>query len=275
MPPEGAAAGPPRRHLLDRLIARDQAIVAFCLAAMAVLAWYWLVAAPPGGDAMGADHSAMAMSDGPVPAVWTAAYLLPAFAMWTLMMVAMMLPSAAPMILLYSRVAARSEPGRGIGLTSAFLLPYLGIWTLFAAAAALAQALLVATGLIGEMTLAIGDGRIAGGLLLLAGLYQLSSLKQACLDQCRSPISFIMRLSRPGAAGALRLGVAHGLYCLGCCWALMLLLFAGGVMNLAWVAALSLLVLVEKTAPRWTSRLLAAALLAAGAALLAFPGLAA
>jgi predicted metal-binding membrane protein len=124
------------------------------------------------------------------------------------------------------------------------------------------------------VALALGDGRVAGTVLLLAGLYQLSPLKRACLDQCRSPLAFIMRLSRPGIAGALRLGGAHGLYCLGCCWALMVLLFVGGVMNLAWIAGLSLLVLAEKYAPPALRlrRVLAAGLIGAGAVLMVAPG---
>jgi predicted metal-binding membrane protein len=185
-----------------------------------------------------------------------------------------MLPSAAPMILLYSRVAARAPAG-GLALATVFVLAYLAVWTGFSAAAALAQALLISTGLMSAAALAVGDNRIAGALLVLAGLYQLSPLKQACLDQCRSPLTFIIRLSRPGAAGALRLGLAHGLYCLGCCWALMLLLFVGGVMNLAWIAVLALLVLIEKLAPGRlpVRRLLAAALVFLGALGLAGFGL--
>ena len=265
MPPESAA--PPReRPLRDRLIAPERAAVALSVAALVAIAWIWLVAAPPGSDGMAAGHAGMAMPDA-APDPWSAGYLLPAFAMWTLMMVAMMLPSAAPMILLYDRVAARA--GGGSATTAVFLLTYLGIWTAFAGAAAVAQALLIASGAIDAMALAVGDGRIAGALLLLAALYQLSPLKRACLEQCRSPLAFIMRLSRPGVAGTLRLGLAHGLYCLGCCWALMLLLFAGGVMNLAWIAALSLFVLAEKHAPaQLRIRLLGAVLLMAGGAFL-------
>jgi predicted metal-binding membrane protein len=270
VPPEVQPPATPKRPLLDRLIARDGAVVAVCLLALIALAWVWLAAAPPGGHEMHGGHAGMTMAAEPL----SAAYLLPAFAMWALMMVAMMLPSAAPMILLYSRVAARSGGKEArLAPTSLFLLTYLAVWTLFAAAAALAQALLIAAGPLGAMTLALGDSRIAGLLLLLAGLYQLSPLKRACLDQCRSPLSFILRLSRPGLAGALRLGVAHGLYCLGCCWALMLLLFVGGVMDLAWIAALSLLVLIEKYAPSSlpVRPALAAALILGGAILLAAP----
>ena len=270
VPPDGAAAGSRPRPWLERLIGREQALVAACLAALVLLAWIWLVAAPPGGHDMSGGHSAMAMAM-PMPVEpWSLSYLLPAFAMWALMMAAMMLPSAAPMILLYGRVASRSGSERRLAPT-VFLLAYLGIWTLFSAAAALAQALLVAAGTIDAMALAIGDARLAGIVLLLAGLYQLSPVKRTCLDRCRSPLAFIMRLSRPGVAGALRLGLAHGLYCLGCCWALMLLLFVGGVMNLGWIAALTLLVLAEKYAPaRLRLRpILAAALIGAGIAFIA------
>lgn len=272
MQPEGSAARPPGRSPLDRLIARDQAVAALCLAALTAIAWFWLLAAPPGGSGMEGGHGGMSMSTA-LPDPWSAGYLLPAFAMWTLMMVAMMLPSAAPLVLLYGRVSSRAD--RRPSLALLVLCAYLGLWVGFAAFAALAQALLISAGLVGEMNLAAGDRRVAGGLLLLAGLYQLTPLKRACLDQCRSPLSFILRLSRPGAAGALRLGAAHGLYCLGCCWALMLLLFVGGVMNLAWIAGLALLVLVEKfaSARLWISRLIATALLIAGAAFIAFPRL--
>lgn len=275
VPPETGAGGAARRPLLDRLIARDQAIVAACLAAAIALAWFWLASAPPGGHGAAGADSGMAMAAMPRPA-WSAAYLFTAFAMWALMMVAMMLPSAAPMILLYSRFAQRSAP-RPLAYTGTFVLAYVVVWTVFSAAAASAQALLVSAGAVSATTLAVGDGRLAGVLLVLAGLYQLSPLKQACLDQCRSPLSFIMRLSRPGALGALRLGLAHGFYCLGCCWALMALLFVGGAMNPAWIAGLALLVIAEKLAPGrlLVSRLLAGGLILGGLLWLALSGLSA
>ncbi|HEX8639526.1 MAG TPA: DUF2182 domain-containing protein [Allosphingosinicella sp.] len=261
-PPERAAAAAParRRPRLERLIARPEPVVGLCLAALTAIAWFWLLGAPPG-------MATMAMEP------WSLSYLLPTFAMWSLMMVAMMLPSAAPMILLYSRVSTQSGGSGRLAPTWVFLLAYLAVWTGFAALAALAQALLIATGAIDAMALAAGDGRLAGALLLLAGFYQLSPLKRACLDRCRSPLEFILRLSRPGTAGALRLGVAHGLYCLGCCWVLMTLLFVGGVMNLAWILGLSLLVVFEKYAPPslHVRPLLAAALIVAGTLLVALP----
>ncbi len=180
---------------------------------------------------------------------WSAAYLLSAFVMWALMMVAMMLPSAAPMILFYARFARRSGMRGAAAATAVFVLSYIAIWTLFSALAALLQAALVAAGAASAMELALGDRRVAGLLLGLAGLYQLTPLKRSCLASCRSPLDFLMRQWRPGPAGALRLGLAHGLFCLGCCWALMALLFVGGVMNLAWIAALAVVVMAEKLAP--------------------------
>lgn len=192
--------------------------------------------------------------------------LIAAAVMWALMMVAMMLPSALPMILTHARLSRGTVPA---GL---FALCYVAVWTAAALAAALLQQALVARGALGPMTLALGDRRIAGALLIAAGAYQLTPLKRRCLDKCRSPLAFLMRGWRPGISGALRLGVSHGLYCLGCCWLLMALLFAGGVMNLAWVALLAAIVLAEKIAPPGipVARMVGGLAIAAGAALIAF-----
>jgi predicted metal-binding membrane protein len=191
--------------------------------------------------------------DGMVPMpmvrdVWTFSYLTSALTMWALMMVAMMLPSAMPMILLYSRFSVRS--GGNATSTIFFAFTYLLIWLLFSGLATVAQAALVATALASHTDIILADNRLSGALLVAAGVYQLSPLKSACLKQCQSPLSFVMRFWRPGWKGGLRLGLLHGLFCLGCCWVLMLLLFVGGVMNLAWIAALTLVVLVEKLAPQ-------------------------
>lgn len=200
--------------------------------------------------------------------VWTAAYLVPALMMWALMMVAMMLPSAAPMILLYGRLARRAG-GRALDDTLVFALSYVVIWTLFSAFAALGQAFLIDAGAISRLTLRVGSGRIAGGLFVLVGLYQLSPLKKACLDHCRSPLSFVMRLWRPGPGGALRLGLVHGLYCLGCCWGLMLLLFVGGAMSTAWIAGLAAIVFLEKVTPLPLRPVIGGILVGGGAIVLA------
>ena len=250
---------------VERLLSRPTLIVAACLAAAAGLAWLWLIRTAGAGDVM-----AMPM----VADAWSADYLLSSFIMWLLMMVAMMLPSAAPMILFYARFARRSGM-RGAGAATAlFVSTYVGVWGLFSLAAAALQAALVSAGAVSAMALRFGDQRVAGALLLIAGLYQLSPLKRACLSGCRSPLDFLMRLWRPGTSGSLRLGAIHGLYCLGCCWPLMLLLFVGGVMNLIWVALLALIVAAEKLAPPWLrlDLVLAILLLVAGSAALAIPG---
>jgi predicted metal-binding membrane protein len=184
-------------------------------------------------------------------------------AMWSLMMVAMMLPSATPAILLYARVRAF----RGdvvVAPTSVFLGGYVSLWLAFSIVVAAAQRLLVGSS-------AALDSRFAqAGVLIFAGLYQLSPLKSACLRQCRSAGQFFSLNWRPGWNGAILLGLRHGTYCLGCCWALMALLFVGGVMNLLWIVGLTLLVAVEKLMPggRLIGRLAGIALIAAGAILL-------
>jgi predicted metal-binding membrane protein len=203
----------------------------------------------------------------PMAAPWSAAYLVAAITMWALMMVAMMLPSALPMLLLHARVARHGGGAALPPATLGFALAYVALWSGFAMLAALAQAALVGSGALSAMALTLGDRWLAAALLALAAVYQLSPVRRACLDNCRSPLSFVMRGFRPGVAAGLRLGFAHGLYCIGCCWALMALLFVGGVMNLAWVGALTAVVVAEKYGPRWTSGAIAG-LMAVGAVVL-------
>ncbi len=247
---------------LQRLLSRPVLTSAAALAAVIVLAWVWLLAQemPRGGSMAG-----MAMA----PAPWSVGSLLAAFAMWALMMVAMMLPSAAPMILLHARIDSGTRAARARD-NALFALCYLVVWTAFSALATLAQAWLIDGGLVSSVTLAVGTRQLSGALLLIAAIWQLTSAKTACLGQCQSPIGFVMRYWHPGPAGAVRLGLVHGLYCLGCCWALMLLLFVGGVMNLAWVAIIAAVVFAEKTAhPVWRiDRWLAVALALAAVAVL-------
>jgi predicted metal-binding membrane protein len=190
-------------------------------------------------------------------------------AMWSAMMVAMMTPSAAPTILLYGRVH-RNSAGVSAPPTAAFLAGYLACWIAFALVAAALQFAFERTALASPATMAL-HGRPAAALLLVAaGLYQLSPLKDACLGRCRSPAEFLARNYRPGASGALRLGLLHGAYCVGCCWLLMALLFVGGVMNLIWIAALTLLVAAEKLLPGgyWLARIAGIAMVGWGAVLL-------
>ncbi len=184
-------------------------------------------------------------------AVCSVGYILPAFSMWALMMVAMMLPSATPMILLHARID-RGTTAQRTSNSLLFVLSYLAVWSAFSVLAALAQAALIDRGVVAASSLAIGNRSLIAALLIVTAIWQLTSVKAACLAQCQSPLQFVMRFWHPGAAGAVRLGLRHGIFCIGCCWSLMLLLFVSGVMNLAWIATLTLLVFLEKVAPvRW------------------------
>lgn len=249
---------------IERLVKRDQWIAGACLALICALAWAWLAreaahmapttpapAAMPGMDMSGMKMPGMEMT-APASAAggpWSAD-LVAAAVMWFLMMVAMMLPSAAPMILFYARFA-RQAAGQGARVASVatFAGVYLAVWAGFSVVAAAGQVALVRAGVVDAMSLAVSRRMLAGGLLIAAGAYQLTPLKRACLTACRSPAAFLNAHWRPGLAGAVRLGLRHGMSCLGCCWLIMGLLFVGGVMNLAWVAVLALVVLIEKVAP--------------------------
>ena len=243
---------------LQRLLSRNVLISALALAAAIGLAWLWLL-----DDPMRATMVEMPGMPGMMmaPEPWSAAYLGPTFTMWSLMMVAMMLPSASPMILLHARIDRGTQAMRTFD-NLLFATCYLFVWAGFSLLAALAQAALVDAGVVSAATLALGGKPLIAGLLLLAAAWQLTPAKAACLERCQSPLHFVMRYWRPGPAGAVRLGLIHGFYCVGCCWSLMLLLFVGGVMNLAWVALLAAIVFAEKLAPpAWrVSRWLAAAL---------------
>ena len=253
---------PPDPLPLQRLLSRPVLISAAALACAIILAWAWLFAweMPPGEPMAGMPE----MIAPPDP--WGATYLSATFAMWALMMMAMMLPSAAPMILLHARID-RGTPAQRARDNALFALCYLLVWALFAALAAAAQAALIDSGVLASASLALGHRGLAAALLLAAAAWQLTPAKAACLEQCQSPVQFVRRYWRQGPVGAVRLGLAHGVYCLGCCWGLMLLLFVGGVMNLAWVALLAAVVFAEKLAPlQWRLSRWLAAVLAAGAA---------
>ena len=241
---------------LERALLRDRWIVGACLALLVALACLWLWRDQAAMAQWDESMAAMGMKDmemegGPMATSSApAAYLVEAFVMWLIMMVAMMLPSAAPMILLYGKLARGARQQGGVfASTTLFAALYLAVWGGFSAVAALIQWALVRSGAVSAMGLAFGDRRVAGALLIAAGLYQLTPLKYNCLEKCRSPLSFLMRLWRPGLVGAARLGLTHGVYCLGCCAMLMALLFVFGVMKLAWVACLAIVVLIEKVVP--------------------------
>lgn len=229
---------------LAALLSRERALVLAGIAGTVALSWAYVVAAS--ADMYGAMSGLSAWM---MTAAWDAPYFARMLGMWSVMMVGMMLPSAVPAILLYARVLRRS-PGAAapVARTYAFTLGYLLAWGGFSVAATALQWALAEAALLSPM-LEASSARLGAGVLVLAGLYQLTPLKRDCLTRCRSPAEFITRHWRPGLGGALRLGAHHGLYCVGCCGALMLLLFAGGVMSLAWIAAITLFVLVEKLAP--------------------------
>ncbi|GGC68052.1 hypothetical protein GCM10011504_52520 [Siccirubricoccus deserti] len=168
--------------------------------------------------------------------------------MWVLMMLAMMLPSAAPMILLHATLSRRRDPARGGRRALVFTLGYGAVWGSFALAATAAQWALERAGLL-TPAMAVGTAAVASALFVAAGVYQFTRLKRACLEHCRSPLEFLAAHWRRDLGGAFAMGARHGGYCLGCCWAMMLLLFAGGVMDFAWIAGLALLVMAEKLLP--------------------------
>lgn len=221
------------------------------LAMLAALAWAWLVTSPM-----------------PMPAtsggLRTAHYAISTFTMWFVMMVDMMTPSVAPTVLLFDRVNRRGARDAPSTRTACFLAGYLAAWLAFSLLATVLQVELIDAGWIDAMGV---SARPLGTALVLAavGVYQWLPAKSACLEHCRAPVEFIVAAHRPGARGALVMGLHHGLYCLGCCWLLMGLLFVGGVMNLAWVAAIAALVMAEKLLPggQWTRRVIGAVALGA------------
>lgn len=271
---------------LERLLRRQQAITLGALGVLCLLAWAYVAS----GAGMGmpardmttlsalphrlAAHAGMAMDANAGAVVRGPGRWALVAAMWWTMMVAMMTPSAAPTILLFTRVhrsaptADRPDAGalHGPAPVGAFAAGYFLAWLGFSLVATAAQQAALAAGLLSPLTLGSRAGWLSGSLLVATGLYQWSGFRQACLTHCRAPAAFLARHWRPGAAGAMRLGLLHGAYCLGCCWMLMGLLFVGGVMNLVWIAALSALVLAEKHLPggRWIGRATGAVLVGWG-----------
>jgi predicted metal-binding membrane protein len=212
---------------------------------MVALAWLYLfyTARPMAGM----DMPAMQM---PGFYKWGLATVTLLFLMWAVMMIAMMVPSAVPMIQAFLAVNERRRNSpRQLVPVGVFLLGYVVVWTGFSAAATLAQWGLHKAALLSPMMVATSPA-ISGGLLLAAGIFQWTPLKRACLNGCRSPLSFLMSEWREGTAGAFLMGLRHGAYCVGCCWALMALLFVVGVMNLLWVVIIALFVMGEKVLPR-------------------------
>jgi predicted metal-binding membrane protein len=248
----------------ESVLRRDRLVVAASLAGLCLLSWLFLIhlslqmetmegmaarmMSMPVGDAVSTlldvalSPGAAALADA------TVNFALVAL-MWAVMMVGMMMPSAAPTILLFSALERkRTVTNRIGGRTASFVAGYFAIWSAFSIAAAAAQTALAHAGLI-SMQMATTSAVLGGAVFIAAGLFEFTPLKDRCLVHCRSPLEWIPRHMRPGRLGALRMGVEHGAYCVGCCWALMLLLFVGGVMNLVWVAFLAAIVLVQKVLP--------------------------
>ena len=218
---------------LEAVLKRDRTIVLAGVAGLSALAWAYLLAL-----AWRMPHREMAMAMAmPHMQAWEATEVLLTWVMWAVMMVAMMTPSAAPMILMFATLNRRHRGQQGPFVpTTVFSLGYLLVWGGFSVVATLMM---------------VSTSPMLGGLLLLAaGIFQWTPLKSTCLTQCRSPLGFLMTEWREGASGALLMGFRHGRYCVGCCWVLMALLFVAGVMNLLWVAAMAAVVVVEKVLPR-------------------------
>ncbi len=258
---------------LEIVLRRDRNVVAAALLVLTLLAWayvLWLAAAMNAGVSGSVPDPNMANMPGMAPAIkaWSTTDFAVTFAMWTVMMVGMMTPSAAPMILLYARVGRQAHAaGKPFAATGWFAAGYLAAWTLFALVATAAQDALARAALLTPM-LKSANGIFGGVVLIAAGAYQWSPIKDACLAHCRGPLAFIQQHGgfKGDPAGAIAIGFRHGLYCVGCCWVLMALLFVGGVMNLLWVAALAAVVLIEKILPggRFFARGLGLVLVAAG-----------
>lgn len=244
---------------IEAALRRDRWLTLAGLAVVVALAWLYLWR-----SAASMDHAAMAMPTMTRTAVPGA--LLLTFIMWTVMMAGMMLPSAAPAILLYGTLV-RKNAARGNVLpgTWIFAAAYFLVWTAFSAAATALQAWLEAVSLM-TPAMTVASERLGALAIVAAGAYQVTPFKQACLRKCRHPLEFFVTRWRAGRAGAFAMGLEHGAYCLGCCWALMLLLFVAGVMNLAWVALIAAFVFAEKLLPvgRVVSHLAGVALIGYG-----------
>lgn len=234
---------------LQEILRHQRAITIGALVILTLLAWVWIIA----GAGMSMDTMPMPSSPGDMgmpdaadgDAAWSIGWFALALAMWWVMMIAMMIPAAAPTILLYARSVGATR-GTTRPATGAFVSGYLLAWGGFSLAATTLQMMLEGSGILGRMTMASESNALSGAIFLAAGVYQLSPLKQSCLRHCRDPARFLMHQFRPGPVGAMRMGILHGSYCVGCCWLLMALLFVGGVMNLAWIALLTVFVAAEK-----------------------------
>ncbi len=269
----------PESTALETGVKQDRTILVAGLLAVIALSWLWLLL----GAGMEMDAFEMTRQSEPVVALsvmpspmiqfveWTFGYALLMVFMWWVMMVAMMLPSASPMLLLFALINRKQRSrGRPFVPTGVFAAGYLIVWGLFSVIATLLQWALEGTGLLSSMMVST-SALLGGCLLLAAGAWQLTPIKQACLRHCRSPIAFLSGNWRNGRGGAFLMGVRHGVYCLGCCGFIMGLLFYGGVMNLYWIIGLAVFVLIEKLTPagHWISKAVGIGLLGWGGLVIA------
>ena len=262
------------RWLLDTVLRRDRTIIIAAVGVLTVLAWIDLVWLAQDMRMGGMDMTGFRMIPAgqglmmPASEPWKPIEFGYVFAMWSVMMIGMMTPSASPMILVYARVARQAvTSGKPFAATAWFAGGYLLAWIAFSLAATSAQWALERATLLTPM-MATSSDILGGVVLIVAGLYQWTQLKEACLSNCQAPLTFIVRHGgfRGDPASSLTLGLRHGMYCIGCCWALMALLFISGVMNIFWIAVLAIFVLLEKVIPlgRIIARLAGMAFLTAG-----------
>ena len=224
---------------------RDRLLLATCIVVVCAIAWAYLVHLHQTMSSSGASATAMGGMGMVMDAPWRTADLLFTFTMWSVMMVGMMTPAATPMLLLFSATHTRRAERGASGAVLLFALGYITVWVGFSACATLTQWALHEAALLSP-AMAVASPRLAGALLIAAGAYQLTPAKRACLTHCQTPLGFLMSHWRDGPVGAFQMGLRHGIDCLGCCWALMGVLFAVGVMNLAWVGALTAFILLER-----------------------------
>ncbi len=229
---------------MSSLPRRDLLTILGSITGISVIAWVYLLLMALEMDS----GDTMNMAAMQIP-IWTPGYFLMMFMMWAIMMIAMMLPSVIPCVLIYAAVSKKAKSqGSAVAPTALFTTGYVIMWVLFSLVATCLQWALDEASLLSPMM--VSNSVIFGGCLLIAaGVYQWLPIKDACLQQCRSPVEFISRNWRAGNTGALTMGIHHGIFCVGCCWVIMGLLFFGGVMNLLWIATITIFVLLEKILP--------------------------
>ena len=263
--------------VVEAVLRRDRLVVIGALAGVTALAWVYIIRLAAGPDMGGMDMSGWRMLPvglspvmAPAAQPWTTSEFALTFAMWAVMMIGMMTPSAAPLALIYARAGQMTRATYPFAATGWLVLGYLLVWSAFALGATTLQWVLDRSAWL-QWDLTV-TRRAASAVLMVAGVYQWTPLKHACLATCQSPLAFIQKLGgfRGDASGAIATGVRHGTYCLGCCWALMTLLFVGGIMNPVWIGVLAAFALFEKIAPigPWFSRVVGAVLILAALALI-------